>query len=190
MRSPRHLRDWLENQPQVMRSAFILLVVLVASGTVRADTEVVARLLGDWHGILESEGLGPQPITIRLERRGSALDIGLTIQGEPDEGGLGEEIALRPSAKPGVLEEVRSEGLFSLFQAKRSTNPLKGSRLIWARTAPTSFYLYILAMDDAGRFLLDRFAFGFNNGDLELDYERLSHRGERITGQANLQRAG
>jgi hypothetical protein len=98
------------------------------------------------------------------------------------------ELAFAPtSGRAGVLAGPGAEG-WSMFGSDKPVNPLRKGTLFWGRSAPEAIYVYSLAVDDRGAFMLDRYAFRPAGERLQLALERRLSQGKVEQAEASLER--
>ena len=81
----------------------------------------------------------------------------------------------RPSGRPGVYAGSTEAGwtmMGAMFGDDGPVNPLRGGTLYWASTADDAVYVYSLAIDDNGAFVLDRYACRIEQGALAVTTAR------------------
>jgi hypothetical protein len=79
--------------------------------------------------------------------------------------------------RPNVYAAEPGEG-WSMFGDGEAVNPLREGTLLWARAAEDGIYVYSLAIDDRGGFLLDRYAYRPAGDGLVVSLLRRSPQGE------------
>lgn len=129
------------------RGLGLLITLVLAAATLHAAVadEILDALRGRW---------APAP--------GAAA----TMEWQPDGAGFTvtwgnpapEPVSARfePSGRPGIYAG-RDAAEWSMFGSADPVNPLAEGTLLWARTTPDAAYVYRMAVDDHGGFVLERF---------------------------------
>jgi hypothetical protein len=123
--------------------ALLVLAAIAPSGV--AAAELLDALRGRW---------APAPATAP------------TMEWQPDGEGFtltwastgSGEVSARflPTGRPGVFAG-RGAGEWTIFGGDAPVNPLVDGTLLWARTTVDTAYVYSLAIDDQGGFILERY---------------------------------
>ena len=78
----------------------------------------------------------------------------------------------------------------AMFGGDAPVNPLNGDTLYWARTTADALYVYSLAIDDKGGFVLDRYAAHLEQGALAVTMTRRTAGGGEDPQEQKLVRSG
>ncbi|MFO1073162.1 MAG: hypothetical protein U1E17_10920 [Geminicoccaceae bacterium] len=70
--------------------------------------------------------------------------------------GKSMDATFKPTGRPGVLAGVDDAG-WSMFGGREPLNPLVKGTLRWARLTDEAVYVYSLAIDDKGAYLIERY---------------------------------
>lgn len=90
----------------------------------------------------------------------STSDGGFALAWTPKDGAP-TTVRFAPAGRPNVYAGSAKGGwsmMGAVFGDDDPVNPLNGGTLYWARTADDALYVYSLAIDDKGGFVLDRYA--------------------------------
>jgi hypothetical protein len=94
----------------------------------------------------------------------------------------------RPNVYAGGTEQGWSMG--GMFGGDTPANPLETGAFYWARTSEDAVYVYNLAIDDKGGFVLDRYAYRPEAGGLAVSLSRRTAEGAQDPAEQKLVRIG
>lgn len=146
------------HQPRQWR-AFLPALVLLASAPA-AGADLSQGLAGRW------QSASGEPFAMEWTVASGGFDLRWSVPGSGQ-----AEAAFRPSDRANIY--VASEGeSWSMFGGREPVNPLLDGPLHWARTTSDVIYVYRLAIDAEGAFVLDRYACRPTDGKLVVDLLR------------------
>jgi hypothetical protein len=129
-----------------------------------------------------------------------ASDAGtaLAMEWSPQDGGFnlrmsvpgGGEVqaTFEPSDRPGIFFTERDQG-WGMFGSETPPNPLRDGPLQWARATPDTIYVYRVAIDAKGGFVIDRYACRPEGDALDVDFQRRLPGGRTEESRLRLKRA-
>jgi hypothetical protein len=108
-------------------------------------------------------------------------------------GGAPTTTAFSSAGRPNVYAGAAKAGwsmMGAMFGDDGPVNPLKSGTLYWARTGDDAVYVYSLAIDDQGAFILDRYAYRPEQGGLAVAMVRRTASGSEAPQEQKLVRIG
>ena len=139
-----------------------LLGLLLACGPAHA-ADLLAALRGDW------AAAGADAMTMTWSGTGDGFSVRWTAPG----GKEARETSFKPSARPGVLVGDGGGG-WSMFGRDTAVDPLVNGTLRWARLTTDTVYLYSIAVDDHGAYVIERYGCRPAGDRLEVAFQRMA----------------
>lgn len=123
----------------------VMLVLAAATLHAAAAAEILDALRGRWAPAAGAAS------TMEWQPDGAGFTV---TWGDPVPGPVSARF--EPSGRPGVYAG-RDAAEWSMFGSDDPVNPLAEGTLLWARTTADAAYVYRMAVDDQGGFVLERF---------------------------------
>jgi hypothetical protein len=159
-----------------------LALLLAAAVPSTATAGVLEDLRGRWAA---SAG---GPAVVEWTTSGDGFGLSWTPSG-----GAPTTTTFSSAGRPNVYAGAAKAGwsvMGAMFGDDGPVNPLKGGTLYWARTADDALYVYSLAIDDQGAFVLDRYAYQPEQGGLAVAMVRRTASGSETPQEQKLVRVG